>query len=59
MGITSANATVTIDDQTMLLSDLMPGIHSPSSCAISPLVTAPKLNRGADLAGTFWMTDEL
>ena len=35
MGITSASATVTIGDQTMLLTNLMPGIHSSSSCVVS------------------------
>jgi len=31
MGITSTNATVTIGNKTLLLSDLMPGIYSSSS----------------------------
>ena len=52
MGITSANATVTIGDQTMLLNDLMPGIHSSSSCVVSPLVATDGFDRGSDLANT-------
>lgn len=53
MGIASTNATVTIGDQTMPLSDLMPGIYSSSSCAVSSLAVTHEFNREPGLVYTF------